>query len=319
MRSLRRFFAGAPFNVAAAYGLFGVVWIVVTDRLVAAFAETSMQAARVQTVKGWIFVGLSSIVVYGLVLSGQRDLQATNERLNTALQQINILHRILRHNLRNSCNVIQGNAELLSGELSGEPEEYAETIAAQNERLVELSEKSKRLRDVVFEDSPPRRHVDLVSLIDDRLAALREANPNATVEADLPDRLEVETDPRIGDALDELLENALEHNDADRPTVRVEVRSAGSGKVVIDVADDGPGIPEIERQVLEKGFEAPLFHSQGLGLWIARTLVVHMGGTFRIVDNEPRGSVVRLTLPPAPERGRSRPRSCPRPPRTQKA
>ncbi|MFA9518253.1 ATP-binding protein [Halopenitus sp. H-Gu1] len=137
-------------------------------------------------------------------------------------------------------------------------------------------------------------------MIDSRVAAVRESTPEVIIDTELPDRLELETDPRIEEALEELLENAVEHNDTDRPMVRIAMRSAVDGSVLIDIADDGPGIPEIEREVLEEGFEAPLFHSQGLGLWIARTLVVRLGGTVRIVDNDndPRGSVVRLMLPP---------------------
>ena len=65
----------------------------------------------------------------------------------------------------------------------------------------------------------------------------------------------------------------------------------------IEIRDEGSGIPAIERTALDQRVEEPLAHSDGLGLWIARSLVAEARGTMVIEDNEPRGSVVRINLP----------------------
>jgi light-regulated signal transduction histidine kinase (bacteriophytochrome) len=75
-------------------------------------------------------------------------------------------------------------------------------------------------------------------------------------------------------ALRHIIENAAEHNDADSPvvTVRLQVANEG-GHVEIVVADNGPGIPPQERDVLIEGEETPLRHGSGLGLWIVNWIV----------------------------------------------
>lgn len=268
-----------------------------TDRLVVLLVEDSTLAIWIQTAKGWMFVVLSALVVYGLVAYGQRDLKALNRRLDRALQQTSILHRILRHNLRNSCTVIQGNAEILEERVPDDSKAHLERINAQNEQLIRLSEQSRQLRELVLGESLPASQLDLVHVVETRVEGLREAYPNAEIELSLPETLPIQIDPRIGNVLYQIFENGIEHNDTAEPTLRVDARSSVDGSVTIEISDDGPGLPEMEREVLEDGFETPMFHSQGLGLWIARTLVDQVDGTFRVVDNDPRGTVIQLPLP----------------------
>jgi signal transduction histidine kinase len=62
------------------------------------------------------------------------------------------------------------------------------------------------------------------------------------------------------------------------------------------VSDDGPGMPEMEAEVLETGEETSLRHGQGLGLWMARTIVRQAGGDVS-VDTGPDGTEVCVRLP----------------------
>ena len=294
-------FGGSPAKIALSYALFGVIWIVTTDYLVFAYVEGSAQMTQFQTVKGWVFVAISTILIYWLVFDRQRDLEQTNEQLDTALQQTSILDRILRHNLRNACNVIQANADMLAGHVSGDHERQLEAIETHNEKLIELSEKSKRLRTIVLAESITQGEVDLVERIETQVAKVQSEHPEATVEMDLPETLRTEADSRIDDALYELLENAVTHNDNAEPTIQVAAWESPDGRTaILEIRDDGPGLPEIERKVLEKGFETQMAHSQGLGLWIARTMAVRLGGEVTITDNDGEGTTVRLSLPPSP-------------------
>ena len=72
------------------------------------------------------------------------------------------------------------------------------------------------------------------------------------------------------------------------------------GVVEIRVADEGPGIPEMERAVLLRGAETPLEHMEGLGLWFVNWTVSASGGTVEVVGNDPQGTVVVVSLPRAP-------------------
>lgn len=316
-------YSGSALDIALVYGIVSGAWILLSDRLVAALVDGESLTATVQTAKGWLFVVASSALLFALVHRSQRSRKRTNERLDRALQQTSVLHRILRHNLRNSCNVIAGNAELIAahveeGDGEGEAddeegaddeevstatgqgqrasEECLDTIRSQTERLATITEKTRLLRDLVLDEQPDQT-VDLAAVVADRVEAARERYPEASFDVAAPPALQIETDPRIETAVDELLENAVEHNDRDRPSVAVALERRADGVVHLEVSDDGPGMPEMERAVLEEGMEGPMFHSEGLGLWIARTVVDNVGGEIQIVDNEPRGTKVRVSIP----------------------
>ena len=87
---------------------------------------------------------------------------------------------------------------------------------------------------------------------------------------------------------------------------RVSLRPTASGSFVVEICDDGPGIPPAER---EKVFE-PFYRTDsalaansegiGLGLSIARSIVLAHGGTIELLDADGRGLRVRITLPPVP-------------------
>lgn len=294
-----------PVSIAVVYAVAGSLWILFSDQLVSALVTDGALATYAQTLKGLLFVAVSALLVYGLVANSWRELERTNDRLDLAVQQTSILHRILRHNLRNTCNVIRGHAELLR-ENAGDEEECLRVIEEGTDDLVEISEKTRQLREIVLSDPEVSARIDVVNAVERELAAARDRFPDADVRAEGPDRAVIDTHPALGTAIGELVENAIVHNDRPAPTVRVSIGEPADDRVDLEIADDGPGLPEMEREVLEAGREEPTFHSEGLGLWLARTIVVQAGGDFQIAANEPHGTVVGISLPSIDGRGTSR-------------
>jgi len=71
---------------------------------------------------------------------------------------------------------------------------------------------------------------------------------------------------------------------------------------VLRVRDDGPGLSEFDRDVLESGSAVePLSHGSGLGLWLVYWAVERSGGEIRVADREPRGTEITVRLPLAAE------------------
>ncbi len=285
-----------PTVVALIYFMFGISWIVVTDLLTISLIDNPDSVALLQTAKGWVFVGLSSVVVFGLVNANSSQLRQTNHHLDQALQQLSVLHRLLRHNLRNNCNVIRGNAELLDDALD-EDSEALEAIMDQTDQLADLSEKSHYLRDLVLTETPPTEEPVREVLLD-VAEEMRSRYPESTIDTDLSTAVTAEVSRQFNRGIAELVENAIEHVDHAKATVRIGLRPHPTQACEITIADNGPGMPAIERDVLERGVETPMFHSQGVGLWIAKTVVDEHGGRFRIYDPDSGGTVVAITLPP---------------------
>lgn len=92
----------------------------------------------------------------------------------------------------------------------------------------------------------------------------------------------------------------IQHTDQSLPEVEITVqRALESNQVQIVVADNGPGIPDDERHVIESGEETPMSHSLGVGLWLMEWVTTTLGGEFTITDNEPRGARLEFELPVA--------------------
>ncbi|EWC62500.1 Osmosensitive K+ channel histidine kinase KdpD [Actinokineospora spheciospongiae] len=102
---------------------------------------------------------------------------------------------------------------------------------------------------------------------------------------------------RLHQVLVNLLDNAVRHGPADGE-VRV-LASAGPAGLLLEVADDGPGIAEAERDLVFRRFsrgERATGGGTGLGLAIARWVVELHGGSIAVVDGD-RGCRIRVTLP----------------------
>jgi len=69
---------------------------------------------------------------------------------------------------------------------------------------------------------------------------------------------------------------------------------------VLEVADDGPGIPDAQKEaVLARGARADArTEGQGIGLAVVRELAEQVyGGSLELLDNAPRGARIRVTVP----------------------
>jgi len=235
-------------------------------------------------------------------------------------QQLEVLNRILRHNLRNDAGVVAGYA---LGEKAGTVESLLSDAA--------------------------REPIAVDEAIESVVGDARERNPDATIElvigdgegatttdgaGESPDAAAesggdpVGASPAIGwtaalrlDALhavvENIVENALEHHDGEGvervdggPWVRVTLRREsvdgaaddagehGTGdRLVLTIADDGPGIPDHEVNAVESGRETALEHGSGIGMWVVEWGAGAMDADVDYEDRAPRGTLVTVRIP----------------------
>ena len=220
-------------------------------------------------------------------------------------QRLAVLNRILRHDLRNDLNVIQGHAELIATDPSATADSSA-VIRSKATRLVDLATKVREAEQTLGRTDRLVTAVDVGDLVTERVTEARRERPFAEFVLDVPDDpVVVQSSDLLGVALDNLLENAVIHTTSLSPTVEVAVRRVGDSAVEVAVADYGPGIPPQERNVLVDGRETPLEHGSGIGLWLVNWIVSESRGTVSFGENDPTGSVVTLRLPLANARERS--------------
>jgi signal transduction histidine kinase len=221
---------------------------------------------------------------------------------HTYEQRLKVANRVLRHDLRNRMNVITGWADELAAHESEDVRTAGQRITTTADELIQLGEQVRLLVETADYVGQTTEVVDLGAHVTPLVERLRDANPSATIETDLVagTTVRVPHAKLLTISVRSLLENAIHHNDTDRPHVRVTVDPASGPDdyTRLRVADNGPGIPDAELEMLRREDETPLKHGSGLGLWLAHWTVTAAGGTVSFEENEPRGSVVTLGLRP---------------------
>ena len=217
---------------------------------------------------------------------------------------LQVLNRVLRHNIRNDMNVVIGLGEQLASELNGERRGRAETLLGNAREVAELGEKARAIEQVVSARDDPGV-VDAAELCHSVVDEQRDRFPSASVTVDLPAALPVRGSATLRRAFEELVENALEHNDAAEPELRVDATvDDDAGRVAVRFADNGSGIPDEEWHVVTGETEiTQLSHGSGLGLWLTRWVVdSSQGAVSREPDGEGTTVVVELELAVPEER-----------------
>ncbi len=211
--------------------------------------------------------------------------------------QLQVLHRLLRHNLRNDLNVVSGFADLLVEELETDRlVDFAERIASNVTDLIELSDTAKTIEDVASRQSLDRDPLAVDSMLSSLVVSTRAKHPEVSVSFTSDSSPVVAAGPHLRTAVNELLENAIEHNTADQPAVSLSVQQA-DGLVSITVSDNGEGIPDTEWKVVTGSSKiSQLEHGSGLGLWLVRWVTEAYGGTLER-DSKTEGGTVSILLP----------------------
>ena len=254
---------------------------------------------------------------------GFNDLAARLEAREAALrertQRLEVLYRVLRHNLRNQLSVVLTYADIVAdSDAEDRVTDAARSIRDAGRRLEALSERARQI-ETALEADQETTSVELSAVVAEVAAELRESYPDVEVVTSVPDEARAVALPSIRLAVENAFENACEHNDADEPWVELTVETvdesasggsgdvasdrrdgeghASAGRVCVAIRDNGPGLPEQERRAIREGRETDLEHASGLGLWLTYWIVDGSGGELRFADREPRGTVVEIDLP----------------------
>lgn len=210
-------------------------------------------------------------------------------------QRLEVLNRILRHNLRNDLNVVINYADLIADLGDEDTAEYAGRIEAQSQGLVSLGEKA-RAATAALDGDAAYTDVDLAQLAADAAADVQESTAGE-VSVTVPEGVVVESDPAVLSlVVESLVENALEHGG--RQATIEFAGTAGNGQsALLTVSDDGPGIPDHELSVLDAGEESDLEHGSGIGLWVVNWGMTALGGDVSFGTPAEGGTVVTLRIP----------------------
>ena len=218
-------------------------------------------------------------------------------------QQLDVLHRVLRHNIRNDMTVVYGHAENLEAQQADPSRgtdggvDSVQAIKERSEEIVAMAEKARTLERMLDREERAPVPEPIVALVESVAAGVRAEHPNVTVGVTARASETVCADAQLRTVVENLVENAAEHNTAVDPWVWVDVEGGDGRPVRIRVADNGPAIPEEERSVLAMGGETQLEHGSGLGLWLVKWGCRTVGGTVDFAERESGGNLVTVRAP----------------------
>jgi two-component system OmpR family sensor kinase len=210
------------------------------------------------------------------------------------------------HDLRTPLTAIRGHAAALSDGVVPE-EQVGRSLSAIESEAERLETLVSDLLDLARLDAHQFRleltEVEPIEILDVAMAALetRAEEAGVAIELDVPDDLPtIETDiVRVRQIVCNLLENAVRWSPSGG-VVHLWARTIRQ-RLVVEVIDDGPGVPAGDRAKIFEPFyshETPRGHcGTGLGLAISRQLARALGGDLELDTASPAGSTFRLTLP----------------------
>ena len=256
------------------------------DLLLRALVSLLAMGAAVISALAWRNVRKTSDLQIRLVKAGE---------MNTHLSEMNFAAAGLAHETRNPLNLIRGLGQMIALD-SHEPAKLQDHAA----RIIEEADRvTVQLNEFIHYSKPREARpapVELAALaadvartmqpdVEEKQLRLTLATAPLTIEADAP---------LLRQALFNLLLNAAQ---AVAPGGHIDVRwsTTAGGSAVLEIADDGPGVPPGERQAIFKPYVTMRPKGVGLGLAIVHQIVAAHRWEIICTSNNPRGALFRLS------------------------
>jgi two-component system sensor histidine kinase HydH len=250
-----------------------------------------------------IISALASVSVVGLALawsnlvrSGELEVRLVRAaELNTRLREMSLAAAGLAHETKNPLNIIRGLAQMISKQADAPPE-----IRSKTRGIVDEADRVTAQVNEFINFSRPRQlrpgAVALGSVAGEVARALgpdlEEKAISLEVQEDLP---VIEADEQqLRQALFNLLINAIqavEHGGK----IQVNGSKRNSTGAILEVRDNGPGVPPEHRTDVFKPYFTTNQKGTGLGLAVVQQIVLAHGWEIECLPNEPRGAIFRIS------------------------
>ena len=317
--------AGADADALRASGVSNLLVIPLRnqDKVVGALA-----LARMRDVRPWNDEVVPRLGVFGNMLLGALAQRSAELRARQAMAEVvqsrehlahlarvdavgamtaAIAHEI-KQPLMAIANYTQAGRRRLAGTGPVDRDKLNELLEKAGSQAALASDVLDRLRAMVRRRETQEARIDLPVLLGYALqfieieGRLKEVRIESAIPPDLPPGLGDEI--QIQQVVMNLAHNAMEAMTAvparDRE-LRLEAETSGDDRILIRVADRGPGIPKAEAEQVFEPFHTTKETGLGIGLSICRTIVEAHGGSLWHVPRAGGGTVFQFTLPVAKE------------------
>jgi signal transduction histidine kinase len=291
--------------LALTYIMLCTVYIAFSTQIAAAASDSLSRLAMIEKIKGIAFVLASGVLFYFISLKLLKRIAAQSEQLHEQRKALVVSDRramagsmavSVAHDMNNQITVMHVGLEELSTHPAIQSHEAFRFLQCAVEDLSRLSRQllnmGRQNMTMDFQCANVRDIVEEVLELIGRHPRTRDCRITMSVANDLSMNLNVAV---VSQMLFNLVLNAA---DATNGHGVIQVRGYLSGpNVIIEVHDNGPGIPVDQRIEVAKPFFTTKESGHGLGFVSVNACTEIHSGTMEILDSDLGGCCIKVTLP----------------------
>lgn len=291
--------------ISGSFAVVSTAYILLSDEVTHHLFRDPLTYQAVQSAKGMGYVIVVALGLFGLSWGLLRRIEAQTEATQAHRDRLMLMERrvlagtlaaTIVHDVKNLSGAIRANLQFLqkTAALDATADEAVSDSLQAVDQLLHLHKRLQKVAEKRLADN--LEQADLSELVETAVSLVRthERVRSCHVVLDLPEQCPMPVYPNlVTHAVINLLLNAAQAVD-DEGTVRVRLDIQADDHVDLIVEDDGPGIPEDQRETMLEPFASGSQTGTGLGLFSVSYCMAEHGGRVAI-DESPLGGA-RVTL-----------------------
>jgi len=281
---------------AAAYLALALGWGWATDHLIYFYAPDPIRAARLQTAEALLFYVVTTALIYFLISWYTKKVAAIRLELEAdrRLRGLGEVAATIAHEFNNMLQSSQLSADVALRKV--EPgSDAAKAVGNVRVSLARGTMLATKILRFTRPGAVTRQQVDFVGWLNNTAAEARAQIRGLDVVVLVPSG-EISIDMDSALMFQAILNLLINARDAGATTVEIAAKATAK-RVVLTVADDGPGIPASVRNQLFQPLVSTKPNGTGLGLSLVYFVVRSHDGEIDVLSDDKFGATFVITLP----------------------
>lgn len=218
----------------------------------------------------------------------------TQKKINQ--QVMNVLNRVLRHNLRSSINVIEGHINNLDKNDYNQTRMSISAISSRIDSMKKIGEKMTKIRNLLNSENK-QNYMDVKEL--KRIVKNYKNKTDAEIKLNIDgvENKKIKNGDLFQIAFEEAIENATLNNHKENSKVHVNTVLSKKNILQVEIVDNKENYSRDKWDIIKSGKETPLRHTDGIGLWVMYWSITAIGGSIELFEyDEGNEFIMRVPL-----------------------
>lgn len=279
-----------PMKITLIYLILGALWIILSDRAVQAVFKDADALSTMQTIKGWFYIIITSILLFFLIYINVIKERKAQNKLKKETERTRFYMDLLGHDMGNIHQGLKMSIQILKSK--DEDPQLRNTLIkgmeTQLNRSLDLARNVRTLSKIEGRKVKLEK-IDITPLVKSAMRKARSSFPKRKVHIELSvprSPLTVMAEPILEEVYFNLMHNAIKAQEKDPAWIGIEVRLDRDERIVtVSVSDKGPGLPSrAKEELLSELGKRESSRKGGLGLQLCKLLLDRYHGNLSVKD-----------------------------------